>query len=59
MILLAAAGVILAAADAVKYATALFTPVVLLVVALAMWRQRGGRAGLAAGLAVLGPGSRR
>lgn len=52
--LLAAAGVILAAADAVKYATALFTPVVLAVVALAIWRQHGGGAGLAAGLTVLG-----
>ena len=54
MALLAAAGVVLAAAGAVKYATALFTPVVLVVVALAVWRQRGGRAGLAAGLAALG-----
>ena len=52
--LLAAAGVILAAADAVKYATALFTPVVLVVVALAIWRQHGGGAGLAAGLTLLG-----
>jgi hypothetical protein len=51
---LAAAGVILAAADAVKYATALFTPVAVVVVALAVWRQRGGTAGLTAGLAVLG-----
>jgi hypothetical protein len=52
--LLITSGVILAAADAVKYATALFSPVVLVVVALAVWRERGGRAGLAAGLAVLG-----
>src|ERR1019366_1371429 len=51
-VLLSAAGVTLAAADAVKYAAALFTPVVLAVVALAVWRQRGGGAGLAAGLAV-------
>ncbi len=48
--LLAAAGVTLAAADAVKYATALFTPVVLIVVALAVWRRRGGGAWLLAGL---------
>jgi 4-amino-4-deoxy-L-arabinose transferase-like glycosyltransferase len=52
--LLATAGVILAAADAVKYATALFTPVVLAVVALAIWRQHGGGTGLAAGVTVLG-----
>jgi 4-amino-4-deoxy-L-arabinose transferase-like glycosyltransferase len=51
--MLVATGVILAAADAVKYATALFTPVTVVVVALAVWRQRGGRAGLTAGLAVL------
>ena len=53
-LLLIAAGVVLAAADAVKYATALFTPVVIVVIAMAAWRRRGGRAGLAAGLTVLG-----
>jgi hypothetical protein len=52
--LLISAGVILAAADAVKYATALFTPVVLVVVAMAIWRKHGGRAALAAGLMALG-----
>ncbi len=51
--LLVAAGVALAAADAVKYATALFTPVVVVVVAIAVWRRRGRGAGLAAGLTVL------
>ncbi len=51
--LLVAAGVTLAAADAVKYATALFTPVVLVVVAMAVWRQHGGAAWLTALLAVL------
>jgi hypothetical protein len=51
-VLLITTGVTLAVADAVNYATALFTPVVLAVVALAVWRQRGGGAGLAAGLAV-------
>jgi len=51
--LLITTGVTLAAADAVKYATALFTPVVLAVVALAVWRQHGGGAWLAALLAVL------
>jgi 4-amino-4-deoxy-L-arabinose transferase-like glycosyltransferase len=54
MALLITSGVVLAAADAVKYATALFTPVVLVVVAVAVWRQRRGGAGLAAGLALLG-----
>jgi Dolichyl-phosphate-mannose-protein mannosyltransferase len=51
--LLITTGVTLAAADAVKYATALFTPVVLAVVALAVWRQQRGGAWLAALLAVL------
>ena len=44
--LLITSGLTLAAADAVKYATALFTPVVLVAVALAAWRKRGGFAGL-------------
>jgi hypothetical protein len=48
-----AAGVSLAIADAAKYATALFTPVVLVVVALAVWRRQPGGAWLAAVLAVL------
>jgi 4-amino-4-deoxy-L-arabinose transferase-like glycosyltransferase len=52
--LLIATGTVLAAADAVKYATALFTPVVVVVVALAVWRRRGLGAGVAAVLAVLG-----
>jgi 4-amino-4-deoxy-L-arabinose transferase-like glycosyltransferase len=51
--LLIAAGVTLAAADATKYATALFTPVVLVVVALAVWRRHKGGAWLAAVLTVL------
>lgn len=54
IVLLVAAGVVLAAADAVKYATALFAPVVVVVVALAVWRRRGPGAGVTAGLAVLG-----
>jgi hypothetical protein len=49
-VLLMAAGLTLAAADAVKYATVLFTPVVLVLVASAVWRRRGGGAWLAAGL---------
>ena len=51
--LLIAAGVTLAAADATKYATVLFTPVVLMVVALAVWRRHGGGAWLAAAATVL------
>lgn len=53
--LLIIAGVTLAAADAVKYATVLFTPIVLAVVAMTAWRQHKGRAWFAALLAVLGP----
>jgi 4-amino-4-deoxy-L-arabinose transferase-like glycosyltransferase len=50
--LLIAAGGTLALADAVKYATALFTPVVLIVVAMAVWQRRRGGAWLSAGLTV-------
>jgi hypothetical protein len=46
-LLIAAAGA-LAAADSVKYATALFTPVVVAVVALAVWRRHRPTAALAA-----------
>ena len=53
-VFLVTTGVTLAAADAVKYATTLFTPVVLVLVALAVWRKRGAGTGLAAGLVVLG-----
>jgi hypothetical protein len=52
--LLIGAGVTLAVADATKYATVLFTPVVLVVVALAVWRRHGGGAWLAAAATVLG-----
>jgi hypothetical protein len=52
--LLITSGLVLAVADAVKYATTLFTPVVVVVVALAVQRQRGVSAGITAGLAVLG-----
>jgi 4-amino-4-deoxy-L-arabinose transferase-like glycosyltransferase len=47
------AGLTLAAADAVKYATVLYTPVVLLAVILAVWRQHGSAASLVAALAAL------
>jgi 4-amino-4-deoxy-L-arabinose transferase-like glycosyltransferase len=50
-VLLITAGVTLALADAVTYATALFAPVVLVVLAVTVWRQRSVGAGLAAGLA--------
>jgi hypothetical protein len=52
--LLITAGVVLATADAVKYATALFTPVVLVVVALVAWRRRPGHGWLTDLLTVLG-----
>ena len=52
--LLISSGATLALSDAVKYATALFTPVVLAVVTVAVWQQRDARAALAAGLAVAG-----
>ncbi len=52
--LLIPAGIALAAADATKYASALYTPVVIIVVAVAVGRQRGRAAGLGAGLIVLG-----
>jgi 4-amino-4-deoxy-L-arabinose transferase-like glycosyltransferase len=52
--LLVTAGITLATADVVKYATVLFTPAVFAVVALAVWRKHEGRAWLAALLAVLG-----
>jgi Dolichyl-phosphate-mannose-protein mannosyltransferase len=53
-ILLIAAGCTLATADAVKYTTALFTPVVVIVVAVAVRRQQPGGAWLAAVLALAG-----
>lgn len=52
--LLLACGCALAAADAVKYATALFTPVVLVVVALAVRGRHPGGAWLTGILAALG-----
>ncbi len=52
--LLVTSGVALAAADVAKYAAALFTPVVLAVVALAVWRLRAGGAWLTALLTLLG-----
>jgi hypothetical protein len=52
--MLVAAGAILGAADAVKYATALFTPVLLVLVLMAVWRQRRVGTGFVAGLTVFG-----
>lgn len=51
--LLLVTGLILVAANATKYASALFDPVVVIVVMLAVWQRRGHRAGLLTG-AVLG-----
>jgi hypothetical protein len=53
-VLLIASGIALAVADAVKYATVLFTPVVIVVVALAVSRRQRSGTALAAGLATLG-----
>ena len=50
IILIAIAALALTAANATKYSSALFDPVVLVVTALAVWRQRGKKAGLTAGL---------
>lgn len=47
---IAIAALALAAANATKYASALFDPVVIIVAALAAWRRRGKGAGLTAGL---------
>jgi 4-amino-4-deoxy-L-arabinose transferase-like glycosyltransferase len=52
-VLLVTTGATLAVADAAKYATTLFTPVVLAAVALAAWRKHEGSAWLAALLTVL------
>jgi len=51
--LLAGAGLALAAADVTKYAAALFTPVVIAVLALAAWRTRPGWAWLGNAAAAL------
>jgi 4-amino-4-deoxy-L-arabinose transferase-like glycosyltransferase len=48
--LIVIAALALAAANATKYASALFDPVVIIVAALAVWRRRGRAAGLTAGL---------
>lgn len=47
------AALALATADAAKYATTLFDPVVLIVIASFHWHARGRRAGLSAGLVAL------
>jgi 4-amino-4-deoxy-L-arabinose transferase-like glycosyltransferase len=51
--LLVATGIILAASNATKYATALFAPVVLAIVSMAVWRRCRGAAWLAALLAMI------
>jgi hypothetical protein len=48
--LIVIAALALAAANATKYASVLFDPVVIVVTALAVWRRSGKRAGLTAGL---------
>jgi hypothetical protein len=49
--LLPAAGAVLMLADATKYATTLWTPAAIAVIAAAAWRSRGARAAVAAGAA--------
>jgi hypothetical protein len=53
-VLLISTGACLAIANAAQYATALFAPVLLVVVATAVWRQHGGRAAIGAAFAVAG-----
>jgi 4-amino-4-deoxy-L-arabinose transferase-like glycosyltransferase len=50
IVLVVIAALALAAANATKYASALFDPVVIIVAALTVWRRRGRAAGLTAGL---------
>ncbi len=51
--LLLLAGVSLALADAVKYATAIFTPVVVVLAVVAVWRRHGRGAAVTAGFTVI------
>jgi 4-amino-4-deoxy-L-arabinose transferase-like glycosyltransferase len=51
--LLVTGGAALALADAAKYASALFNPVVIAVTALAIWRARDGKRGIAAAAIML------
>jgi hypothetical protein len=53
-VLVMTAGITLATADAVKYATAVFTPVVIAIAAMTAWRRRGGLLWLATLLTLLG-----
>lgn len=52
LLLILGAGVTLALADATKYAAALFDPVVVTVITLAVWRKLGRAAGIGAGMTV-------
>jgi Dolichyl-phosphate-mannose-protein mannosyltransferase len=51
-VLLVLAGVCLAVADAAQYMTALFAPVLLVIVATAIWRKHGAKVATMAALAV-------
>lgn len=53
-VMLISTGLCLALADAAQYATALFAPILLVIVVIAIWRQRGGRAATNAAVAVVG-----
>lgn len=52
--LLITAGVVLGVADGAKYATTLFTPVVIIIVGLAVYRRLGKTSGVIAALSILG-----
>jgi hypothetical protein len=54
VVLLAASGAVIVLADATKYATTLWTPAAILVIATAGWQARGFRTGLYAGATVFG-----
>ena len=53
-VLLIATGVSLVLANAAQYATALFAPILLIILATATWRRQGGRIAIKATIAVVG-----
>lgn len=54
VVLLATSGAVIVLADATKYATTLWSPVAIVVIATAAWQARGFRPGLYAGATVFG-----
>jgi 4-amino-4-deoxy-L-arabinose transferase-like glycosyltransferase len=53
-VLLFSSGACLALANAAQYATALFAPILVIIMATATWRRDGGRAAIKAAIAVAG-----